>query len=63
MYTMLVSEYFSSSSPSPVTRLSVSTVELTTDELNAMRYACGYVPHKLLTRPEVGLCILSMFSV
>ena len=23
-----------------------------TDELNAMQYACGYVPHKLLKRYE-----------
>ena len=25
-------------------------VSLTSDELNAMQYACGYVPHKLLER-------------
>lgn len=27
-------------------------VTLSTDELNAMQYACGYVPHKLLKRYE-----------
>ena len=28
-------------------------VVLTPDELNAMQYACGYVPHKLLKKYEM----------
>ena len=34
------------------TKASREQPTLSTDELNAMQYACGYVPHKLLKRYE-----------
>ena len=54
IFTMLVSEYFRSQtdhSTNPASKVS-TPVELTSDELNAMRYACGCVPHSLLKKYE-----------
>ena len=48
---MLVSEYFDLHAACSTEPMAVSTV-LTEDELNAMRYACGYVPHALLKKYE-----------
>lgn len=48
IFSMIMCEYFSSQSagePSPLP-------ELSSDELNAMRYACGYVPRSLLKKYE-----------
>ena len=55
IYSLLVKEYFnakSQSSPSAALSLSGSTVTHTEDELNAMRYACGYTPRVLLKKYE-----------
>ena len=52
IYSLLVKEYFSSiavQSPSSAS----AAVSFTDDELNAMRYACGYIPHVLLKKYEV----------
>ena len=51
VYSMLVSEYFDLHAACSTEPMAVSTV-LTEDELNAMRYACGYVPHALLKKYE-----------
>ena len=54
IFTMLVSEYFRSQtdhSTNPASKVS-TPVELTSDKLNAMRYACGYVPRSLLKKYE-----------
>ena len=54
LFTMLVSEYFSSQTAhsSDPTSTASTPVELSSDELNAMRYACGYVPRSLLKKYE-----------
>ncbi len=49
VFTTLVSEHFSAFA---VQDTDFTEQELTSDELNAMRYACGYVPHKLLKKYE-----------
>lgn len=51
IFTVLVSEYFSSQSTHS-SESAKTQVELTSDELNAMRYACGYVPRSLLKKYE-----------
>lgn len=51
VYSMLVSEYFNLHAACNTEPMAISTV-LTEDELNAMRYACGYVPHALLKKYE-----------
>ena len=48
---MLVKEYFSLQSNSQSS--ASSAILFTDDELNAMRYACGYIPHVLLKKYEV----------
>ena len=52
VYCMLVSEYFSLHTAYNKEDIAEPTV-LTEDELNAMRYACGYVPRALLKKYEV----------
>ena len=54
IFTMLVSEYFRSQSDHSTNPSSKVTtlVERTSDELNAMRYACSYVPCSLLKKYE-----------
>ena len=51
IFEMLLPSQFSSttSCPSPV---HARDMELSTDELNALQYICGYVPHALLKRYE-----------
>ena len=44
----LLKEYFGCSE----TRTADAGSEFTRDELNALRYACGYVTHKLLKKYE-----------
>ena len=51
IFTILVSEYFTSQSTHS-NESDTTPVELTSDELNAMRYACGYVPRSLLKKYE-----------
>ena len=51
VFQMLLKEYFTSSSGSTS---GFNNVELTIDELNTMRYACGFVPHSLLKKYEAG---------
>lgn len=46
---MLISEYFTSQTPHQA-EACAAHIQISTDELNAMRYACGYVPHTLLKR-------------
>ena len=54
IYSLLVKEYFSSQSTAVQSPSSASAaVSFTDDELNAMRYACGYIPHVLLKKYEV----------
>ena len=48
---MLITEYFTSQA-SHQTGTSVGQIQITTHELNAMCYACGYVPRTLLKRYE-----------
>lgn len=48
LFEMLLREYFSTQVDNPPKQ-----VHLTVDEMNAMRYACGYVPHSLLKRYQV----------
>ena len=55
LYGVLVAEYFrspsmSSQSAHPSVQTATAPTQFTTDELNAMRYACGYVPYKLLKK-------------
>ena len=49
LYEMMLQQHFSATSltlsPTPVT-------EMTTDELNALQYAAGYIPHALLKKYE-----------
>lgn len=52
IFTILVSEYFTSQSAHS-NESDTTPVELTSDELNAMRYACGYVPRSLLKKYEI----------
>ena len=54
VFTLLVSEHFNNSQSARCSGLSSSSrpVELTEDELNAMRYACGYVSRSLLKKYE-----------
>ena len=52
IHCLIVKEYFSNLAPLQP-QSSVSTAISFTDELNAMRYACGYIPHVLLKRYEV----------
>ena len=56
VFDRLVAEYFNSSSAIVNQELPSMDVQLTSDELNAMRYACGYVPHSLLKRYERMSC-------
>lgn len=49
----MLTEYFEQYSTSKTTGKS-QTKEFTQHELNAMRYACGYVPHCLLKRYETS---------
>ena len=51
LYSMLIAEYFTSQTPHQA-GASVTHIQISTDELNAMRYACGYVPRTLLKRYE-----------
>ena len=51
LYSMLITEYFTSQA-SHQTGTSVGQIQITTHELNAMCYACGYVPRTLLKRYE-----------
>ena len=51
LYLVLIAEYFSSQSL-PQAGASEALIQITTDELNAMHYACGYVPRTLLKRYE-----------
>ena len=51
IYSLLVKEYFSLQSNSQSS--ASSAISFTDDELNAMRYACGYIPHVLLKKYEV----------
>ena len=54
IYSLLVKEYFSSQSTAVQSPSSASAaVSFTDDELNAMRYACGYISHVLLKKYEV----------
>ena len=46
LFQQMLSSYFARECTS--IRASDKQVVLTPDELNAMQYACGYVPHKLL---------------
>ena len=55
IYSLLVKEYFNAqfqSSQSAVLSISGSTVTHTEDELNAMRYGCGYIPRVLQKKYE-----------
>ena len=52
LYGMLIAEYFSSRSAHAAIPMVSAPTQFTTDELNVMRYACGYVPHKLLQKYE-----------
>ena len=52
IYSLLVKEYFSGL-PSKSQPSASAAVSFTDDELNAMRYACGYVPHVLLKKYEI----------
>lgn len=51
VHSMLVSEYFDLHTARNTEPMAVSTV-LTEDELNAVRYSCGYIPHALLKKYE-----------
>lgn len=46
LFQQKLHEYLSKPGKSAI----AAEVQLTFDELNAMRYACGYIPHKLLKR-------------
>ena len=51
VFQMLLKESFTSLSAGAS---GSSVVQLTGDEFNVMRYACGFVPHKLLKKYEAG---------
>ena len=51
IYSLLVAEYFSLHTANSKENIAVPPV-FTEDEMNAMRYACGYVPHALLKKYE-----------
>ena len=50
VFRMVLKEHFTSNSEPKRSPM----VVLTSDELNAMRYACGFVPHSLLKKYEAG---------
>ena len=50
VFRMVLKERFTSNSEPKRSPM----VVLTSDELNAMRYACGFVPHSLLKKYEAG---------
>lgn len=52
IYEMLMKEYFESISVSGSSRNTVDIDSITTDEMNVIRYACGYVARSLLKRYE-----------
>lgn len=51
LFEMILCEHFAATSSKPSEHMASST-ELTTDELNALQYAAGYVPHALLKKYE-----------
>ncbi len=51
VFVELVTEYFCATTMNKAVQTTEST-ELSSDELNAMRYACGYVPRSLLKKYE-----------
>ena len=50
VFENMLKEYFGSTRAVPASR--PADEQFTPDELNALRYACGYVPHKLLKKYE-----------
>ena len=56
---MLVSEYFSLHTAYNKEDMADSTI-LTEDEMDAMRYACGYVPHALL---KISILLIAFYSL
>ena len=62
--TILVSEYFTSQTAHNTDPTGTSTpVELTSDELNAMEYACGYVPCSPLKKYETKCGEVYTFTI
>ena len=52
VYGQLLEEHFVASRPSRSSKSVVQELQLTKDEMNALRYASGYVARKLLKKYE-----------